>query len=100
MTTVVSPAGSFAGYSVREYLVRNKAGIKMILAAVFAYLVSLLGMVANPALNVLLSVAIGAAGKMAADAVDFWLSAVPVPTPSDSVSPAAIAAALKRDGNG
>lgn len=75
----VSPSGSFAGYSFRAYLMRNKEGIKIIVGATFGYASSLLGMVKNVGLNALLAIVIGTASKFALDAIDFWLTAVPVP---------------------
>ena len=80
--TTISPAGSMSGYSFRAYLTRNAGGIKILVAAVFGYGSSLLGLIHDPALNTLAAIGVGTLSKFALDAVDFWLSAVPVDPPA------------------
>jgi hypothetical protein len=99
----ISPPGSLAGYSFKAYLVRNASGIKILVAAIFGYGSSLLGLVHDPALNTLVAIGLGTLSKFALDAVDFWLSAVPVTAPvplAAPLSPSSVADAVKRAGNG
>jgi hypothetical protein len=78
VSVAVSASGSFAGYSLRAYLMRNKEGIKILLGATFGYASTLLGVVKDVGLSALLAIALGTASKFALDAIDFWLTAVPV----------------------
>ena len=71
-----SPSRSFAGYSVRTWLTRNKGSIKLLVAAGFGYLAAVSSSIADPALNALVGTGVGIASKMALDAVDYWLSEV------------------------
>lgn len=77
MPEPTSPPGSFTGYSVREWLSRNKGSLKLLLAALFTFLTVQFGGIADPALNTLAGTAVAVASKMALDAVDYWLSDVP-----------------------
>ena len=84
MPEPTSPPRSFTGYSVREWLARNKGSLKLLLAALFTFLTVRFGGIADAALNALVGTAVALVGtavavgsKMALDAVDYWLSDVP-----------------------
>ena len=77
MPEPTSPPRSFTGYSVREWLARNKGSLKLLLAALFTFLTVRFGGIADAALNALVGTAIAVGSKMALDAVDYWLSDVP-----------------------
>lgn len=66
-----SPSGSFRGYSLVEYLRRNKNGIKTILSFVAGIYTARLGAGTEQA------VAAGAAVRMLLDAVDYFLTENP-----------------------
>ena len=76
-----SPARSFSGYSVRVWLGRNKGPLKLLLAALFTFLSVRFAGIADPALNGIVGTAVAVGSKLALDAVDFWLSDVPLPAP-------------------
>ena len=77
MPEPTSPPRSFSGYSVREWLTRNKGSLKLLLAALFTFLTVRFGGISDAALNALAGTAVAVASKMALDAVDYWLSDVP-----------------------
>lgn len=77
MPEPASPPRSFSGYSVREWLSRNKGSLKLLLAALFTFLTVRFGGIADAAVNALVGTAVAVASKMALDAVDYWLSDVP-----------------------
>lgn len=74
-----SPAGSFAGWSFRTWLAKNKGTVKIVVAAVGAYVASLAGAITNPDLNAIASGVVGLGIKFGLDALDYWLSEVPQP---------------------
>jgi hypothetical protein len=74
----ISPSGSFKGYSFLNYLTRNKSGIKIIFGGVVAYAAAAPQVFANPALNTLFAIVVGGLAKMGLDAVDYYLTAVPI----------------------
>lgn len=66
-----SPAASFKGYSLIEYLKRNKAGIKVLLGVAAGYVSTKFGA------NTDIALALGTVIKFALDAVDYFLSEQP-----------------------
>lgn len=66
-----SPANSFKGYSVLEYLRRNKSGIKTILGVLSGVITARYGVDTTKA------VLLGVAVRFALDAVDYFLSEQP-----------------------
>jgi len=73
---VKSESGSFRGWSLWVLLAKNVDKIKLLLAAIAGYLTSLVSGIADPALNSLLSTAVGVVAYIAGSALDFWLSRV------------------------
>jgi len=78
---------SFAGWSLFvwlkkqaklfAFLVWQKEALKLLIAAIFVAITGYLKLVADPTLNVLLMTAAGIFGKMAADALDYFLKEDP-----------------------
>lgn len=76
----VSPAGSFRGYSLRIWLVRNKEKLKGLLSLGFGILTALVPAITNPILKGAAGAAVTFVSALALDALDFWLTDVPFPT--------------------
>jgi len=74
----VSPAGSVKGYSFRVWLEKNKGKLKQLVSISAGVVVAFTPLIKNTTL----SIAAGAAAKLlldlALDALDFWLTAVPL----------------------
>lgn len=84
--TAVSPAGSLKGFSWKTLLVNNKTLVKVFVAALAGYAASLPALVHDPSLNALAAAGVGLLVKFAADAVDFWLTDVPIPVPGPGIA--------------
>ena len=74
----VSPPGSFEGYSFREWIRRNVGNLKLLVSAGGAYALAQAGLIQDAALNGLACAALGVAVKLGLDALDYWLSEVPL----------------------
>ncbi len=104
MTTAVSPPGSFEGYSLRVWLSRNKGYLKALVSVAFGIVTTFLPQIKDTNLSIAAGSAVSLGLKLALDALDFWLSDVavapaPVPDlPVKALSPADVAAAIKRVG--
>ena len=71
-----SPSGSFAGWSFRAWLAKNKGAVKIVAAGLAAYLVSLPGLIHDPQTNALVSGVVGLACKFGLDVLDYYVSDV------------------------
>jgi len=74
----VSPAGSVKGYSLRVWLEKNKGYIKALVSVGFAAVTAMLPQIKNVNLSIAAASAVGIVSKLALDALDFWLTAVPI----------------------
>ena len=72
-----SPSGSMAGWSLRTLLAKNKDKIKLLVSAIGAYLAAQTGLITDPALNTLVSTAVGVVVYVAGSAIDYWLTDSP-----------------------
>lgn len=69
-----SPRFSLAGWNWKAYLSKNKAVLKGIVVALFAYLTWLATPIANPELKTAVVGVLTFAGKLIVDVGDYWLS--------------------------
>ena len=104
----VSPRCSFSGFSPGTYVAKNKGGIKLAFGALVTLLTEYVAPIKDPNLNHLLSLLLGLASRFGADLLDYWISVVattptlaldPASVPLPTVSPSAVADALKRQGS-
>jgi hypothetical protein len=80
----VSKAGSFAGYSIRTALVKEKGLVKNVVSLAAAYAATLPGLIHDPNLNLLAAAAIGLIFKIyVTNFLDFWLTDVVISPTKD-----------------
>lgn len=74
---IVSPAKSFAGYSFRVWLVKNKESLKELVSITLGVVTAFLPQIKDTTLSVAAGAAVKIVAKLALDALDFYLSEVP-----------------------
>lgn len=79
----VSPAGSFAGFSLKTLLVRNKSAVKLFGAGLAGYLAFLASVIKDPQLNALAAGGVVLLAKLGLDWLDFWLTDVVISPTKD-----------------
>ena len=75
----VSPPRSLKGYSVKEWLRRNKTYVKALVSICFGCITTMLPQIRDTNLSIAAGSAVALLSKMALDAIDYWLSEVPTP---------------------